>query len=245
MAEISSPLTRGIIISFPSTMAVSFVFLAITLGSDKLLPNLPGVYYSLLGSVLYVLSFSMFAQKFASNSVLSIALTVVVSSLAWLIVPMLSRELPREISIALPTFLIAIALLQPLFYRYADKFPLCSQRPMTGLREFLFRVIFSGTIISAAIIFAKLIGPFWGAVIGGTYPVALGSQMMIFRRKYPPQYLPSVIRTVPVGVTSTAAYATVVSFAYPKIGIIAGTLLAFVVSFCVSKLVMKFFGRKK
>lgn len=240
-AEKSPPSLRGVIISFPSTMAVSFVFLALSVGPDQLLPVLPAVYYSLLGAILFAFSFTFVAQRFSAtklNKKWRVPCTLILASCAWFMVSLLSSKLPQVQWVALPCILIGITLLQPLFAIYVNHFPDCASRPQIKFSELLFRGVFAGTVVSTAVVLARALGPFWGAVVGGTYPASYGSQLMLFQLKYPSKYLPSLIKTVPIGILSTAVYATVVCLTYPLIGIFLGTLVAFAGSFCTSLLVV-------
>jgi branched-subunit amino acid transport protein AzlD len=101
----------------------------------------------------------------------------------------------------------------------------------------LFRAIFSGAVIASALILSRYFGPFWGAVVGGTYPASFGSQLMIFQSKYHARYLPSLIKTVPVGVLSTTVYSSIVVFCYDSIGIFMGTVVALTASLLTSSIV--------
>lgn len=241
-AEKSPRSLRGIIISFPSTMAVSFVFLALSLGPDQLLPVLPAVYYSLLGAILFAFSFTFVAQRFSEknpNKKWRVPCTLILASCAWFMVSLLSSKLPQIHWVALPCLLIGITLLQPLFTIYVNHFPDCASPPQITFTELLFRGIFAGTVVAAAVVLARALGPFWGAVVGGTYPASFGSQLMLFQLKYPSKFLPSLIKTVPVGILSTTVYSTIVCLTYPRIGILLGTLVAFAGSLCTSLLVVR------
>ena len=237
LAEKAPRSLKGIIIAFPSTITVSFVFISATLGSETLIEILPGVYYSLLGTILFAFAFASVAQWFSGKTPEKkwpIPITLIFSSCIWIAAPLLSSILPKTIFVALPCLIGGIAILQPFYSRYANRF---SEYPIrNGIKpsEILFRGLFSGSVIASAVIIAKTLGPFWGGVLGGTYPAAFGSQLMIFQNKYPADYLPSLIKTIPAGVLSIAAYATAAAFLYPVIGIVLGTLCAFAASLGIS-----------
>jgi len=237
LAERAPRSLKGIIIAFPSTITVSFAFIAFTVGSQTLIDILPGVYYSLLGTILFAFAFSSAAQWFSGKTPerkWPILYTLIIASCIWISAPLLSSRLPQKIPIALPCLVGGIIFLQPLYSRYANRFPDYPIGNETKPLEILFRGLFSGIVIAAAIIVAKSFGPFWGGILGGTYPAAFGSQLMIFQNKYPADYLPSLIKTIPIGVLSIAAYATVAAVLYPVIGITLGTVGAFTTSVFVS-----------
>ena len=224
---------RGIILGFPSTMAVSFVFLAIVLGPEAIYQSLPGVQYSLLGAILFAFSFSVVAQKFSSitpERKWPVLPTLLVAVATWLIFAICTTYFPQRLSISLPVLLVGILSLQPLFSRYANQFPVCSSPPQTQVRELLFRSLFCGTIIATALIVSRILGPYWGALVGGTFPASFGSQLMIFQFKHPSRFIPSVIKTVPLGVLNVTIYSIVVAYSYPKLGIVLGTILGFAAS---------------
>ena len=225
------------------------MFLAFSLGPDQLLPVLPGVYYSLLGAILFAFSYTFVAQRFpekTSNNIWRVPCTLILASCVWFTLALLSSKLPQIHWVALSCFLIVIALLQRIFTIYVNRFPDCAP-PSQQIKftELLFRGIFAGTVVATAVVLARALGPFWGAVVGGTYPASYGSQLMLFQLKYPAKVLPSLIKTVPVGILSTGAYATVVCLTYPHIGILLGTLAAFGGSLCTSVLVVRLMASLK
>lgn len=243
VAERSPRALRGIIIAFPSTMVVSFVFIAIEIDSHRLIDILPGVYFGLVGGIVFALSFALIAQRFATHTPTTkwpVAATLVFASGVWFAVPFCSTFAPKGLGFALLCLLMAIAVFQPLAARYANRFPVCNSPPQTGIKEVLFRAVFAGTVIGSAVIITRLLGPFWGAVVGATYPASFGSQLMIFQAKYPARFLPSLIKTLPLGVLSTTVYATVVALGYPVFGIALGTFAALVASLTTSLLLARF-----
>ena len=68
LAERAPRSLKGIIIAFPSTITVSFAFIAFTVGSQTLIDILPGVYYSLLGTILFTFAFSSAAKWFSGKT---------------------------------------------------------------------------------------------------------------------------------------------------------------------------------
>lgn len=228
IAEKAPLALRGIVISFPSTLAISFIFLSHEFGPEILLKVLPNVFYSLFGSFLFAITFVVVAQHFADKTPTQkwpIAVTLIAASLVWLIVALLTSNLPRRFDIALTTYAMVTILIQPLLWNYALHHPSSSISHKTTLSEFFARTIFAGTVVATALIVSKTLSPFWGAVVGGTFPAAFGSQLMIFQNKYPASQLPTTIKTIPLGVTSTAFYAILVAMLYPNIGMIWGTAI--------------------
>lgn len=241
LAERAPSELRGIIISFPSTVAVSYLFLSISAGNEALIQFLPTAYYAMLGSIIFAFAFALTANLLApniSNKFLRLIITLMLSSGVWLIFPLLSFNLPHTFWFAALTITLGIFVLQMAFMVYADRH---DERPASNSvsRFGLFiRAICSGTIVMLSVILAHTLGPL-EAIVVATYPAALASQLTIFLHRYPADRLPAVIRTVPAGALSVVAYVTVSSFAYPVIGAFAGTVLAFMTSFAMSILVSK------
>ncbi|SJM90811.1 membrane hypothetical protein [Crenothrix polyspora] len=233
----------GIIISFPSTVAVSFVFLSITLGTDKLIQFIARIYYSMLGSIFFAFVFaftSLLLSSAFSNKKLLIIATLLVSSSVWIIFPLYSANLTQTIWNSAVCLALGIILFQTGFIVYANRFPERPAIKKTSLFDLPLRGLFSGSIVALSIILAHNLGPFWGIVVGATYPAALASQLSIFLYRYPVECLPGFIRTVPVGAVSVATYVTVSAVTYPALGILMGTILAFTASIIMSFLISKF-----
>lgn len=232
---------RGIIMALPSTMLVSFIFIAQVNGIQSLAQSIPGAGYALIGSLVYVLTFLFFAltlEKFHCHIIIKIFFTWLFASLGWIIFPILAQDFPRDdVWMPFAILTIVILLIQPVFLRISNHFPAYEKTQQTTKKEMLFRMLFAGMIIALAVIISKLAGSFWGTVIGASYPASFGSQLMIFQKKYPANFIASVIRVVPIGLFPLVAYAITVSFAYPAFGIWIGTVIAIIVSLATGYIV--------
>jgi predicted permease len=72
-------------------MAVSFVFLGRNLSPEEFRATLPGVYYSLLGAILFTFVFSLVAQRFSRltpHKKWPVFITLLSASFAWILIPL-------------------------------------------------------------------------------------------------------------------------------------------------------------
>lgn len=242
LAEKAPRSLRGIIVSFPSTAAVSFSFLCVSHGADEVISILPKVYYACLGSIFFALFYTIFGQKSsrtASHGRWRILTTLLSASCVWIAFPLISSSLPQVLWLSFIFLVIGVTILQKFFLLYTNQFPNYAVKSETKVSELLLRSLFSGLAVSVTVVLTHLFGPFWGAVVGGTYPASIASQLMIFQYKYSPKFLPSLIKSMPVGILSPVVYITVLPFAFETSGMLIGNLTALLSSLATSLLVAK------
>ena len=221
--------------ALPSTMLVSFIFIAHINGVESLIQSIPRIPYALIGSILYVLVYFLSARTLEPFQIplsLKIFLSWIIANLCWIIFPILSTQFPQDnIWFSFSIYLIAVVIIQPIFIWISNKYPNQNKPHKMTKSELLFRVCFSGTIVALALILSKTAGSYWGVIIGASYPASFGSQLIIFQRRYPASFLVNAIRVIPIGLIPLIIFTISVSYTYQPLGIFIGTLLSII--FCL------------
>ncbi len=112
-----------------------------------------------------------------------------------------------------------------------------SQRPGKQLTytpgELAFRGVFAGLMISVSVVGAAVGGPVVAGILS-VFPAIFTSTMVILYLRQGREFTGAVGTIMVVSSTNVVVYTTVVHYAYPEMGIAAGTLAALAVSYAWS-----------
>ncbi len=108
----------------------------------------------------------------------------------------------------------------------------------------LIRGILSGSIIAFAVLMAKIAGPLIGGMFS-VFPAVMLSTMIITYFAHGTSFSVAVLKILTVsGPVNVVTYAVAVRYLYGSVGLLWGTLIAFVISMISSFLVYQFVKRK-
>ena len=245
IAERVSSRISGIILGFPTTIALGFFFLGWTLSPKAVADIVPVTLIPLGLSILFAAVYAYVANylaKIVKSKIWQIIATFIISIGFWfaLAIPVVVLEINRlAVGVAGYALLILIAhlLLQRKNY----------EKPITltyTLGQKIGRATFVGFFIFLVVLLGKLLNPFWGGMFA-MFPAAFSSLLMILHWYYDPKSLFPTIQKVALGSLSLFAYAITTMFVFPTFGFIIGTLFAYAVSLVVTLLLMKFQSKPK
>ncbi len=245
IAEKSSKRIAGIILAFPTTVALSFFFLGWTLSPKAVADVVPATLIPLGLSILFAAVYAYVANylaKIVKSKIRQILVTFIISIGFWFAfaIPVVVLEINSlAVGVAGYAFLILIAhlLLQRKNYE-----KLVTLNYTLGQK--VGRATFVGFIVFLVVLLGKLLNPFWGGMFA-MFPAAFSSLLMILHWYYDPKILFPTMQKVAVGSLSLFAYAITTMSVFPKFSFIIGTLFAYAVSLVVTLLLMKFQSKSK
>jgi hypothetical protein len=88
------------------------------------------------------------------------------------------------------------------------------------------RMIFAGAVVATSVIVAHSVGPYWAGLFS-TFPAVMMSTLVILSMAQGPAFAGGVAKVLVLSSANILAFAFVAAAAYPKIGLVAGTLLAY------------------
>lgn len=225
LAERVPPRVAGIILNLPSTVAVSFFFMAIALSPKSVANALPVVPLGLSCGLVFVLVYLLVARISLAKHV-SMFLSATVATVVWLLCSLLIIQIQSpNIIFSLFIFIMTALVVQAYFFAQP-----CAHgvgiRVTYSAMEKLVRSLIAGTLIAIVVLLTKLAGPIGGSVMS-TYPAATLSVLLILHRHYPSKELTRFCRVAPVGFTTIVAYAMLCTVLFPLYGAWLGTLFAY------------------
>lgn len=228
MAERSSEKIAGIIISLPSTIAISLFFIGWATSPQKVAESAPLLPLS-IGIIMVFATIYIYLSRIKLKKIYSMLLCTSVSLVVWFAV-----SIPLAIyKFSNLTLSIAGYVILTCFGYYFLTFKPKEQslhKPLkysTGQK--IFRAFFAGSFIALAVLLSKTSGPFWGSVFSG-FPAVYLSTLMIFHWHYDSEFLFKIYKNSPLGTIPLMIYPVAAIYTFPVLGIIGGTIAAYAAS---------------
>jgi uncharacterized membrane protein (GlpM family) len=216
----------GVIGTLPSTIIIAFLFIAIDKGvlfasdSVAVVPAEMGI------NLVFLLTFSLLSQR-------KIFIALAGSLLGWTVLTiLLYYSNITSIVVSLVMFLFCFLF---TFLILDKKKKITSQDTIkvhyTSLK-FLGRGLIAGIVIAIAVTFSNV-----GTMLSGifsVFPAIFLSTMLISLREHGPQFTGAMAKGMIYGSPSVVSYAVGVHYFYPRLGILVGTISAFVIALVVT-----------
>lgn len=237
IAERANERVAGIIISFPTTIAIGFFFVGWAVSPQKVAELTP-VIPAMEGVVMIFTMAYLYLSKIKLPKIGSMLLCTVGSLGVWFVLTysLVLVELSNLwISLALYVVLTAIS-----YYFITVKPHVSSPRKTLNYShlEKLIRAVFAGSVITLAVYLSKTLGPIWGVVFSA-FPAVYTSTMSIVYWHHDSAYLFKVWKNSPLGSLVFLAYALIAMVTFPAFGLIWGTVISYLGSGLLMMVLMK------
>lgn len=240
LAEKSHEKISGIIMMFPSTIVLGFLFLGLATSARNLASVVPATLAPIgmvsFMAMVYIYFAGVFSKRF-SSSLLQIVLSLLASSLVWLVMatPFAIFKFNNLVfGIVLYVVLAGTAHFGMNRKTQIERMPRVVYTPL----QLVFRGVFVGCIIALVVLLGKTLGPFWGGVFT-MYPAVTFASLSIFHYHYAPSQLVFFMKRAPLGSVLVLLYALSVMILYPEFGLLKGTIFSLCFSFVFSILLIK------
>lgn len=245
IAERANSRIAGIILAFPTTVALGFFFLGWALSPEAVAEVVPATLIPLGLSILFVAVYAYIAEYSAGiikSKIWQIIVSFVVSIGFWfaLAIPVVVLKI-NSLVVGVAGYAILILIGHLLLQRKNY------DKPATLTYTFgqkIDRAAFVGFIVFLVVLLGKTLSPFWGGMFA-MFPAAFSSLLMILHWHYGPKSLFPTMQKVAIGSLSIFAYAIMVMLVFPPFGFILGTLFSYGVSVIVTLLLMKLQAKSK
>lgn len=214
----------GLIGGLPSTAIVSFFFIGLTQSPQTaaIATNVFPLAYSITG--LFLVFYALFSRK-------GFLIAIVGSLLIWFSLSAL------VVLFDIDNFfisLLAYALVFSISYYVLEKrlkIPSSGRTKInTNSLQILGRAIFSGLIITFAVFMSKAGGPIFGGIFSA-FPAVFISILIISYKSRGMDFSRAVTKPLMItGMLTVVAYGTAVRYLYPSLGLVAGTVGAYMIS---------------
>jgi hypothetical protein len=216
----------GILGTLPSTIVIAFLFIAYTENTIFASQAASVVPAELGVNVIFLLVFALLVHR-------SMLLAFLITFLVWTFLSVLLIVFNFQDIVFSVLFYLGAVIVSFLFLEKIKKIPSQGHiRVHYTPRKIVFRGVLAGSIIAIAVFLSNI-----DAVISGVFsvfPAILSSTMLISVREHGPDFASGMAKSMMLGLSSVATYATVIYFLYPLYGVLVGTILAYLLSLCVT-----------
>lgn len=228
IAERSSERIAGMIISLPSTAAVSLFFIGWTLSPETIALIAPLAPLTASIIILFTITY-LYLSKIQTKKPLAILWCATGSVCVWLLLSLPLAILqfshwPLALLVYGCTFVIGY-----YFITVRNHQPSLQNVIRYTTVQKIQRAIIAGGIITLAVFLSKVVNPFWGAIVS-YFPVAYLTTFIILHWHYDSAFLFKVWKNSPLGSLVFITYPLVAMYTFPAFGIIIGTLTAYAAS---------------
>jgi uncharacterized membrane protein (GlpM family) len=235
IAERYGTKTGGIIGTLPSTIIIAFLFIALDKGAKFASESVAVVPAEMGINLVFLLTFALLSSR-------KIIAALTASFLVWIALTLLLYYSN------LTSIVVSLALFVLFFF--ATFFTLDKMKKITSQNtievhytpvKLLGRSIIAGTVIAIAVTFSNV-----GVILSGifsVFPAIFLSTMIISMREHGPKFTGAMAKGMIYGSPSVVSYAVSIFFFYPLVGILIGTISAFLIALIVTLILFKF--RKK
>ena len=224
IAEKVSPKVSGILSGLPVGSSITLLFFAIENGVDYVtkvaLYNIHGLFAALAFSIGYYIS-TFYKGKF------EIFMSLLISFIAYLIIAFILAYVPPHVVLT-PLIVITLMLIASVYFAKKESFAI-DKKVKTSISDIFFRSLLTISIFLVISSLPKYV-PSNIAGIFSSFPTILLPLMLIIHFRHSRLQARTVIKNTPFGLSSVVIYSLVVYFAYAKIGIVFGTIVALIAS---------------
>ncbi|MFH1051027.1 MAG: hypothetical protein V1779_08905 [bacterium] len=241
IAEKTNQQISGILMMFPTTLVLGFLFLGLTTNAENVSTIVPATLIPLgiivFSTVIYVYC-SIFYSNHIKDKILQILCSLVTCIMAWFILasPFAIYKF-SNLLIGIIGFFVIITVTHSILRSKKIEFNLI--RPVYTKTQIVVRAVFTGSVIAIVVFLGKTLNPFWGGIFI-MFPAATFATLVILHFYYDPSQLFHFMKSAPLGSISLFIYAISIMLLFPKIGIWAGTLVSYIASLFFGLLLMRY-----
>ncbi|MES3032038.1 MAG: DUF3147 family protein [Patescibacteria group bacterium] len=232
LAERMPTRIAGAIISMPSIVIFSYLFVGWTTSADRVgqiaFSTLAGA-----GAVqIFTIAYMYMSLVKVKNKFLSIFLSTISAFSAWFILAVVI--VTNKISyfpLAFGIYLSCVAI-SYYFLHVKNTVPLPEKIHHYTTRQIIYRSTFAGLMIAFTVFLSKAVNPFWAGVFGA-FPAGYSSAFIILHYYYGSPMLFKVAKNISIGSFCFASYLIASHWTFPAFGVIGGTAVSFIVSLIV------------
>lgn len=216
----------GILGTLPSTIVIALVFLAINKDINFASKSASVIPAELGINILFLIIFAILIFR-------SVIIAFFISISVWMILSILIIIINlNNIWISITIYLISLILALIILEKIKKIKSIKNVNYHYNKKKIILRGLIAGIVISIAILLSNI-----GAIISGifsVFPAIIISTMLISYKEYGPDFSAGMAKSMIIGISSVAVYATSVHFLYPIYDIIFGSFISYLSSITIT-----------
>ena len=210
----------GLIAMLPSTIVVSFIFIAWTQGLAFTVEAARVVPVGMAIDVMFLLVFVMGLKK-------NLPCALACSLLTWITLACTASFLDLTIWAAnVSAYLIVLVIVFFIMERRLHLKSVRGNRRHYTLTQITMRVVFAGSVVSGSVIGAHVAGHVWAGIVS-TFPAVMLSTLLILSLNPDRNLAGGTSKILVAASTNIVVFALIAAWAYPVWGLAMGTIVAY------------------
>lgn len=231
VAEHVSPKVAGILSGYPLGTAIALFYIGLEISPEfaasSAIYTLAGFSASLVLVCSYYYTSALLLLRVKVTNRLNCFLSTIAAVSCFLIAAYLISLFSFTLSISFILSLLAVLVFGGLLSKIRDA-EVDDKLPIT-FKITLFRAVTAALIVLIVTGIAKVVNENWAGVLSA-FPITLLPFLMIIHLSYGSAKAHTIIKHYPFGLGALMIYAASIAYLYPKIGLIAGTVVSFILA---------------
>ena len=214
----------GLITNLPSSILLSLIFMALTMGPEYAAATTKGIPVGMTIDTLFTFVFILMARKGLSK-----ALTI--SLIVWAITAYVFIKLipPLGMVGAIGLYVLVTALCFILAEGVLHIRSVPHKETTFSWKQILLRALFAGTVVAGAVTIAQFAPPYMTGILA-TFPAVLSSTLVIFTLSQGADFARATGKILILSSSNIIIYAWIAGLTFPSLGPWIGTILSFATS---------------
>ncbi|MCL1144977.1 hypothetical protein L2747_02980 [Shewanella marinintestina] len=231
VAEHVSPKVAGILSGYPLGTAIALFYIGLEISPEfaasSAIYTLAGFSASLVLVCSYYYTSALLLLRVKVTNGLNCFLSTIAAVSSFLIAAYLISLFSFTLSISFILSLLAVLVFGGLLSKIRDA-EVDDKLPIT-FKITLFRAVTAALIVLIVTGIAKVVNENWAGVLSA-FPITLLPFLMIIHLSYGSAKAHTIIKHYPFGLGALMIYAASIAYLYPKVGLIAGTVVSFILA---------------
>ncbi|MBN1199748.1 MAG: hypothetical protein JXA23_10385 [Bacteroidales bacterium] len=224
LAERFGSKVGGLIVNLPSNIMITLIFITLSHGNGFVQGMLPAIPVGLLIDSVFLAVF-----------ILLLRFNLIVSMLgslgSWIVLAIVADRLQMNILWLNVAIYVVATLLIFLIVEYGWKIPAIGKSGKRySVGQMAVRAGFAGGIVGGVVLISHFVPAYLTGIVS-TFPAVLFSSMVILARYQGTEFARATGKVMILSTSNILVYTLAVYFTYPLIGIVAGTILSFILAF--------------
>jgi len=219
IAERRGSRVGGLLVNLPSNLLLSLIFMAVLRGPGYAAGAAAAVPIGMgINSIFLTLFIWLVPRGLGKATALCLAF--------WFVAAAVTVRLPLTPLVSLVLYAAILGVTMWLAERVLRvRTPERKKKPFSTA-QFLARAAFSGGLVASAVAISLLASP-WVTGVFSTFPAVMTSSMVILTLNQGPDFARATAKVLIFSSLNILVYAYIVVAAYPTLGVVPGTLLAY------------------
>lgn len=224
LAERFGSKAGGLIANLPSNIMITLIFITVSHGNVFVKGMVPAIPVGLVIDSVFLVVFILLLNY-------NLAVSILGSLGCWLLLALFANRIHMETLWINTAIYISITIIAFLVVEYGWKIPAMGRSGKTyTLGQMAIRAAFAGGIVGGVVLISHFVPAYLTGIIS-TFPAVLFSSMVILAVNQGKTFAQATGKVMILSTSNILVYVLGVAFTYPILGIVAGTIVSFILAF--------------